>query len=493
MFRSPKVWRVVACGALLSVTASASSQEVLNLFSPRPDAPSPVLDVILFPTAGVAIEDGVWKGLLEGSRISIPVEDGVTFTATLDRVEQRNAATRVVSGVLDEDGLGRVTFVRQDDATAMMLVAPGLDRKYRLQFVGGGQYRFYRIDDSLAEPCEGGKTPPVELPREIDPTDDDYLPVPLRPEDGVETIVGGGCTQSTPIVDMWVLYTPAARDAMGSDSAIRAEAALAVELTNEAYSNSACTQRMRLIRATLISYTESGSLNTDLDRLTDTGDGVMDGIHATRDTINADLVALYTDTGSGLGWCGSSYTSGFFCVKWSRAAGTFSHAHESGHNMGCAHDRPNVDCDPTPNYGYGFTTVGNSGTFSTIMSYGANRVTHYSNPNVNFDGVATGVPLANANPCYNAKVINDRDTTVEGFELTRWDMYVEIGANPVVEIGTYTLPYDTLPEGVAAIAVPETGAGDIPNLYLRGSTSWTGTISKDMTITPCGGAATIGN
>jgi hypothetical protein len=478
--------------AIAGAGAPAVAQDFPALFTPKPGAPAPVIDDIMTPRAGVGIDPRVWDRLYPGMRVTILLDDRVKATVSVTEVVHRNARTRVVRGLLDEDPNGTVTLVRHDDATAMRLHAPALGGAFRLHYTGDNSYRVYHINDALAEPCDGGATPPPEEPRVILPDDDDYLPVPLRPDDD-QADVGGGCTQSSPVVDMWVLYTPAARDAMGGDSAIRAEAALAVELTNEAYQNSACTQRMRLVRATSITYTESGSLNTDLDRLTGTSDGFMDSIHATRDTINADLVCLYTDTGSGLGWCGSSYTSGFFCAKWSRAAATLTHAHESGHNMGCAHDRPNVDCDPTPNYGYGYTTNGNSGVFSTIMSYGANRVTHYSNPNVNFDGVATGVALASANPCYNAKVINDRDTTVEGFELTRWDIYVEIGANPIVEIGTYTLPYDTLTEGILNIDVPDTGAADVPNLYLRGSTNWLGTITKEMTITPCGGAVTIGN
>lgn len=482
-----------ALGLALAAGVAAGQGDVASIFSPRADVPAPAIDPIMTPAAGVVLDDEAFARLRPGMRVSLPVADGVTYTAVLDRVEVRNASTTVVAGDLEEDANGRVIFVRVDDAVSMLLMSPSQAKKYRLQFLGEGRYRFYDINDALAEPCEGGKAAPPEPPRELDEADDDYLPVPLRPEGDAESIVGGGCTQSIPIIDMWVVYTPAARTAMGSHTAIRAEAALAVEFTNEAYANSACTQRMRLIRATEVTYTESGSLSTDLDRLTITNDGFIDGIHATRDTIGADLVGLYTDAGSGIGWCGSGYTTGFFVSNWTRAAATFTHAHESGHNMGCAHDRPNVDCDPTPNYGYGYTTTGNSGVFSTIMSYGANRVTHYSNPNVDFDGVPTGVPLANANPCYNAKVINDRDTTVEGFELTRWDIYVEIGANPVVEIGTYALPYDTLIEGVNNIVVPETGAADVPNLYLRGSTTENLTIAKEMTIVPCGGAVTVGN
>ena len=108
---------------------------------------------------------------------------------------------------------------------------------------------------------------------------------------------------------------------VGGTSATRAECALAVEHANTAYIQSSMTTRMRLVACTETTYTEAGTQDTDLDRLTGTSDGFIDGIHATRDTYNADLVHMVTDNGSGLGWCGGTspgYNIGFSVSRWSR-------------------------------------------------------------------------------------------------------------------------------------------------------------------------------
>jgi len=442
------------------------------------------------PVRPILLDDAALMRFGIGTRFVLDLEPGVSFVCSVDRVDRTGERRMTLGGTVQGTPDGTFAFAVYDDAVAMVVRVPSKQRLYRLQFMGGGAYYVYRIDQNQLPGCEGGIVAPPSPPRVLKPDDDDYLPPGAEPEHG--EAVGGGCTAGTPIIDTMVLYTPAARTEAGSPNAIRAIAELAVDQTNESYQNSGCTARARLVYCDEVAYTESGSLNTDLDRLTGTTDGFMDGIHATRDAVNADLVTLYGNWGSGLGWCSSDYGSAFSTLDWTRASLDFTHAHETGHNLGCDHDRNNE----TPgcawaSYGYGWRFFGSDGfEYRTVMAYSPGTpVQYFSNPNVTFLGTATGV----ADSEDNARIINNRDTTIEDFELTRYDIYVNFAYGGFLEFGTYFFPYNTVPEGVAAISVPSTGAPESPNLYIRaGTTNWTGTISKKMQIHACGGTASIG-
>lgn len=368
---------------------------------------------------------------------------------------------------------------------------------YSLHYQGANDlYHVWKLDEAALPPEAAvvGAAPEPPLVRFED--DDDWIPV----ADGYTPRDGNSCTGSRAVFDTMVLYTPAARAAAGGTSAIRAIGVLAIEHANTAYINSANSCRARLVYCNEIAYTEGVDQGEDLSRLRGTADGFMDGIHALRDTINADIVALYNDQGSGNGYCpggAPAYASSPFSTsRWTRAAATYTHAHETGHNLGGGHDVANGGaCGPS--YGVGRRFFGTDGNgYCTVLAYPSEtyeRVLHLSNPNVNFMGTPTGVPVGNPGEAYNSLILVNNDGTVAGFEFSRYDVYVNFGFGGV-EVGTYANPYNTVPEGVAAIDVPEAGAGEIPNLFIdSGTTSWTGTISKEMTIIACSGAVTIGD
>ncbi len=474
---------------------------IVELFEPADNVPAAQMVPTGFTVVqGIRLRNDLLSRLAPGKQFTITPEPGVVISCIVSEIRGSADRNRVVVGLAGQDSAGHVHFSTHEDATAMLLDVPALKLRYRLQFAGGGLYQVWKIDESQFPPeeCPGHGVVP-ELPRVLEPDDDDYIPPEAMEPDFGER-VGGGCTAGTPILDHMVVYTAAARDAMGGTSAIRAEAALAVELMNTACANSAISTRARLVYCNLITYTEGVDQDEDLDRLRGTSDGYMDSVHSTRDTVNADMVILYNNQGSGLGYCPGgtpSYAGSPFCTAaWWRAAATYTHAHEVGHNLGCGHNTADGGaCGPA--YGVGWRWTGNdSNGYCSVMAYGTSfysRVLHYSNPSVTYQGVATGVTIGLANQAHNTRVITDNDNTVEGFELTRYDIYVDIGSSPLVEIGTYAFPYNTLIEGVNAIDVPNTGAAEPPTLYLRNSTTVNLTISKEMTIVPCGGAVTIGN
>ena len=97
------------------------------------------------------------------------------------------------------------------------------------------------------------------------------------------------------VIDVLVVYTPAAKNAEGGTTNMNDLITLAVAETNASYGNSGVAPRLNLVHAEEIAYTESGSYSLDLDRLRGTSDGYMDGVHALRDAYRADVVVLLDD------------------------------------------------------------------------------------------------------------------------------------------------------------------------------------------------------
>ena len=202
------------------------------------------------------------------------------------------------------------------------------------------------------------------------------------------------------------------------------------------------------------------------------------------------------------GWCGiarclpNTAERAFNVVQWDCAAGKFSNVHEIGHNQGCAHDRDNAGtgCNAY-SFSYGWRFIGNYSfiTYRTVMAYApGDRIQYFSNPDVEFDGTPTGVPIGDPDESHNAHTINLRRSIVENHRLTRFDVWVDF-AHAGAEHGTFDLPYNTVAEGAANI-VNGVGASEQPSLWIKaGSTGETIIIDTPMVIRAYGGLVTIGN
>ncbi len=207
----------------------------------------------------------------------------------------------------------------------------------------------------------------------------------------LETIDFGGMLcppQEQSVIDVAVFYTPAARDFAGGGAAeMESLIESMVAETNVAYAASGVNQRLSLVAAREVAHTE-GDAPTDQERLVDRSDGTLDGVHAIRDEVAADVVMLLGD-----------YDRGFADVMIQvspdfehRALGVASvsdvrwFAHELGHIMGLRHDR-HLEChagycSPAAfEDGYGYVNqeafeadAPDSARWYTIMAYGAQCV-----------------------------------------------------------------------------------------------------------------------
>ena len=141
------------------------------------------------------------------------------------------------------------------------------------------------------------------------------------------------------LIDVMVLYTPAAKILMGGRAGIEALIDLYVAQTNQAYANSGAFQRIRLVSREEADYIEAGEAHIDLERLKDDSDGYMDHIHALRETYAADLVHLIFARTEDYTFAGIANFEGPFGTAMAAPWGGLTFAHELGHNMGLLHDR----------------------------------------------------------------------------------------------------------------------------------------------------------
>ena len=203
-------------------------------------------------------------------------------------------------------------------------------------------------------------------------------------------------TATTEIVLMSV-YTPQARAAAGGATQIQAQIQAAVDQANTAFINSNMSARYSLAYTGEVAYNDSGNIETDLNWVT--GNSTVASL---RNTHAADMVSLITENGGGycgIGWVQRNPGPGFanyaFQVSARDCLVNSTLAHEHGHNLGMEHDPANAGISPSgASYDWSF---GHSvpGSFRTIMAYSCNspcpRVLHFSNPDVLYNGVPTGI------------------------------------------------------------------------------------------------------
>ena len=212
-----------------------------------------------------------------------------------------------------------------------------------------------------------------------------------------------------------VNYTPAAAAATAD---INGLLTLAVAETNQGYASSGVQIDIELAAAALTTYTEA-SFSTDLSRYRNTSDGHMDEIHATRNTVAADVALLVIDDASACGLAssiGSTAATAFAAVHYDCATGYYSFAHEIGHLQSARHD-PKTDPSTSPYaWGHGYQYLGKPSKWRTIMAYnctrgGCPRLNYWSNPN----NLYNGQPMGTATKSDNARVLNDTRATVAAF------------------------------------------------------------------------------
>jgi hypothetical protein len=359
------------------------------------------------------------KDLPEGAEsIFLNLFDNVLFTAIKDRLEVRSANRFTWFGSIEGMEHGRAILVVENSSMTGNVTLPG--GFYQVRPVGNGVHAIYEINQE-AFPEEA---PPfrIEFP------DTSRLDIPLSEADDGS------------IIDVMVVYSD---DIPSASFNIAAEIQLSIDETNASYADSLINQRLRLVHSAQVPYTETGNMGSDLDCITSKTDGCLDEIHTWRDDYGADVVSFWVESGNYCGIAWLMYTvsnafesNAFSVVKRSCATGYYSFGHELGHNMGAHHDRYAAPAPGAYDYSHGYVYL--PGRWRTIMAYNTEcadtgvyctRIQHWSNPNVIYGGVTTGVPVGQPDSADNAMTLNNTALTVANFRQSKTQPVADTKAN----------------------------------------------------------------
>ncbi len=215
---------------------------------------------------------------------------------------------------------------------------------------------------------------------------------------------------------MLLLYTPNARTRVGGLSQIQAIVAQVITNSNTAFGRSGVATRFRLAASTELAITESSSMSSDLNAVTNST--VARGL---RDQFRADLVQLLVNSSDlsscGIAWLLNSLNNTSFnaySVADVSCVSQYTPTHEMGHSMGSHHAPEDSASGALFSYAYGYKDPARG--FRTVMAYTCSggvscpRVLNFSNPVVSHNGGLTGSTTQN-----NALSINNAAAVVSNF------------------------------------------------------------------------------
>ncbi len=224
---------------------------------------------------------------------------------------------------------------------------------------------------------------------------------------------GGSSGNDSARIDLMVVYTPDAAKMFGGEKGIKARINVAVSRSNTAFSDSKIKASLNLVHAGQVNYTSVGKKTTDLRNVSIGKTALKKQVAGLRKKYKADLVTLVTEKdGGGVGWLlnrKSPMPQFGFNVVCASSLYYWVLAHECGHNLGCQHAKGDAYSSGAMDaHGYGWRFHASDGKksrqYRTIMAYApGSRIGHFSNPNVKYNGVSTGV----ANQADNVRVINE--------------------------------------------------------------------------------------
>jgi hypothetical protein len=332
----------------------------------------------------------------DSTTISLPLTDGTRITALRQASQARAGNDYRWLGHVGADPEQQVLITRVGDHMTAYLSLR--DAVYELTPTPQGPL-LLELDSERFPPC-GGAIPVASM------------------HDGLDLVATVSPSGGPNLIDVLIVFSPAATTQVGGQAAALAFAQGAVDSANLAFDNSMMLAEFRLAGVRFTTRADSGSGSTDLGWLRNDPE-----VAGWRNQVGADLVGMISEFG---GSCGVGFLmgnppgagfapAGFQVTARNCAIGNLTYAHEHGHNMGFQHDPANGSGAAFP-YAYGHFV---DGSFRTVMSYstqcvgGCTRRPYFSNPGVNFQGAATGI----ADQRDNARAGNQTAPIVAAFRV----------------------------------------------------------------------------
>ncbi|WP_376692700.1 M12 family metallo-peptidase [Wenzhouxiangella sp. EGI_FJ10409] len=382
----PHAARILALLMTATLMASATAQD--GLWSSAEPIEQSLAS--LSPAAVEAWRINPRSGLVDDGRatLTIALPGRATLEARIKHVFRHGPDALTWTGTIEGEA-GHVLLARRGEwisgvvntATESWEIRPDAEHGQILM----------RIDPAGFPACGGGIDPGETMPPESS-----NATVAAPEEIGGDT---AGVNGDKTAIDLLVVYSEAAREQLGGTAQIEAHAQAAIDNGNLALRDSLTETSWNIAHIAEIDFTETGTCGDRLGALR-----VNAQAQDLRDRYGADMVGmLLADGGSA---CGCGYVmrnpgpefaaSAFQVTANNCAVGNLTYAHEHGHNSGMEHDPANGASPGAASYDWSFGHYADR-LFRTVMSYsnpcssGCPRQPYFSNPDISFNNIPTGI------------------------------------------------------------------------------------------------------
>jgi hypothetical protein len=262
---------------------------------------------------------------------------------------------------------------------------------FEIVALGNNRVKMAQLITENFEECDGAIEAPINTVNEISMQSTNHK-------------INGGAART---LDVLIFYSNDTLDALGTHESVESIAQASIDNMNTALENSLLMSgidKVRLLATLALDRDESGDSSTELNWLRNDST-----VKSLRNSYGADLVSMISaTTGCGIGYVMRSPGPGFSesayqVTRYTCAVGNLTMAHEFGHNLGLEHNPENSSAWPSSgSYPYSFAHY-HDGSYRTVMSYsnsctmGCGRRMYYSNPDVTYLELPTGIVDKNDN------------------------------------------------------------------------------------------------
>jgi hypothetical protein len=347
--------------------------------------------------------------LKPGDRFEIQLHGKSPLVSTVSEVQVWGNGTVAVSGRLPDDPHSRVFLSYTDGRATLLIQDRAAGTSYKVEYAHHLRaYVALEVDREACDILGCGVHDAHQHSSGDSPAGGDESPNYRQLEDA--------SFPETVTLDVLVVYSPAARAYEGSVADMENAISLAFQLGNDTHGNSDTRIFLDLVHSEEVVYTEDAieDENSALKYLDNLRyiDDVIDNVHTLRDTYAADFVVFVVDTeatGGLAGMPGSSYNQddvAFSIVRGEQLDFTYTMVHEIAHNMGMGHSATQTVqpftggiypyaagwqwADGTSPASVGYCTVMTYENFDDAGTDEYERVAHFSNPDVQYNGNNTG-------------------------------------------------------------------------------------------------------